>query len=398
MPPLSGSDEWNENEMSNFELNDSKKQKLSDSSLHRVTPDSGIALHYQSSVSSVGSLSPPIEKASSGDDKGFQGFDESSDNEKRPRHMSELGSDVANLSIKKATTGDISQYTSNNSPTTPSPSFQKGTIPLSHAPPMDIRAHQQPLMHVHTAQMPGVSPGLIHSSQMVHSPAHNTAFPFNPSNQMGHPFHHQSPSSHSTSIYHPAYTMGPGSHSSVFSHSPHHFNPPPRTVPPYASGPGIYPHTSIPIPQNFRHHYPPQHSAMPRNFHNSSLMRSDSLNSSNNSINNNTDNFNLQGNSIESTASLSISNTTSLPPANMADQSPAMTMEIETTTGEADDMKEFQDQPQTDEERQQLTEETKETAEVVEEDAQKETTNEKSRPATEKNHTEKEQTYSKRYV
>lgn len=278
MPPLSGSDEWNENDISNFDLSNSKKPKLSDSSLHRVTPDSGIALHYQSSVSSVGSLSPSIEKASSGGEdstgtntitsngKGFppQGFEEVTEGEKRSRHMSELRSDVAGMSLKKPSNGDISPYGS--------PTPNKGTIPLSHAPPMDVRAHQQPLMHVNNAQIQqqGVSPGgLIHSSSsMVHSPAHNSAFPFNPSAQMGHhPFNHST--THPAMYHHPsAYPMGAASrtHNSLFPHTmsatPSPFaSHPVRSAPPYDSLPSVYqPHSSLqhsPYRQS-QHLYSPQ--------------------------------------------------------------------------------------------------------------------------------------------
>ena len=275
MPPLSGSDhdmECYDNEMTNFEL--SKKPKLSDSSLHRVTPDSGIALHYQSSVSSVGSLSPPIEKASSGEEmsKGFQGYDGAPESdEKRSRHMSELGSDVTSLSLKKNSSSDlsVSTFPSNSSPN-PSPSFQKGTIPLSHAPPIDHRA-QQPLMHAHTSPMPGMSPGLIHSSQaMVHSPAHNTAFPFNPSNQISHPFNHPSPPP--PSIFQSSYPMAPAPHTPMFSpgmHSPSPFSHSTRVVPPYGSGPGIYPHSSMPTQQAMYRSYPQNHIGS-RNFQNPS--------------------------------------------------------------------------------------------------------------------------------
>ena len=430
MPPLSGSDEWgNDNEMSNFELSNAKKPKLSDSSLHRVTPDSGIALHYQSSVSSVGSLSPPIEKASSGvedPNKGFQGFEESSENEKRPRHMSELGSEVANLSLKKTTASDLPHYTSNNSPT-PSPSFQKGTIPLSHAPPMDMRAHQQPpLMHVNTAPMPGVSPGLIHSSPaMVHSPAHNTAFPFNPSTQMGHhPFSHPSPPSHPPAMYHSTYPMGPGSHTSPFSHSIHASNPfshPPRAAPPYASIPGAYSQSAAQHP--FRHHYP-QQQAMSRNFHhNPLLMRSDSLHSSSNSLlsNGNENAFNSQGNSSEiSSASLTVPNPTPNLPNSVTEQSPAMTMEIETTSADENnkDIIELKEQQQRNEESEQV-EETEEqmtvtasntsnkttladnTAEADEEEDTTRVANTRSKSSTsvdEKQQDEREQIHTKRFV
>lgn len=336
MPPLSGSDDWNENDISNFDpLSDSKKPKLSDSSLHRVTPDSGIALHYQSSVSSVGSLSPSIEKASSGGEdstatntttsngKGFPpqtGFEEvvtdANSTEKRSRHMSELRSDVASMSLKKpSTNGDsISPYGS------PTPSH-KGTIPLSHAPPM---AHQQPLMHVNTAQIQpqGVSPGgngsLIHSSSMVHSPAHNSAFPFNPSTQMGH--HHPfNPSTHPAAAaaamyHHPStYPMGtPRPHNSLFPHAAMSQNPfaphPSRSAPPYESLPSAayphQPHSSLqhsPYSRQPPQLYNPQQSMTHNLLRNSTdgsttpstagypTTITDSMNESNGSINNRND-------------------------------------------------------------------------------------------------------------
>ena len=283
MPPLSGSDhdmECYENEISNFELsNGLKKPKLSDSSLQRITPDSGIALSYQSSISSVDSLSPPIEKAS-GEEiaKGFHNFEGNTgqdieENSKNPRIMSELGSNVATLALTSvANEMNVNPTLTSNYPAHSSPvhspntqSFQKGTIPLSHAPSMDPRVHSQPLLHVHSSPMAGTSPGIMHSSPaMLHSPAHNTAFPFNASAHLAHPYTQPSPPP-----FH-SYSMSPGHphHATMFApgiSSPNPYSHTTRPIAPYNNGPGVFPHAPMPSQQPFRHY--PQPNTVQRNCH-----------------------------------------------------------------------------------------------------------------------------------
>lgn len=255
MPSMAATDNDYENEMASFEFSDMKKAKLSDSSIQRVTPDSGIALNYQSSVSSVGSLSPPIEKAAGEEmSKTFQSYDggQVAVPDMLDLHKKSPLPNESSLSTARSAT--ISSYSAANSPSsspnTPTVSG-KGTIPLSHAPgSINMHTQNSSLMYG-ASQMPMASPSMIHSSPMSHSPAQglNTAFPFNPT-----PHHYAMQTHHPpTQSFHP------------FTISPHQAPPPP----PMFSPANAYTHSSHSIPSYansqsvFPQYSPQQHIASP---------------------------------------------------------------------------------------------------------------------------------------
>ena len=200
-----------------FSTEDSMKKttKLSESSLQRVTPDSGIALNYQSSVSSVGSLSPPIEKAAGEEmSKTFQSYDggvqvsvpDMQDLHKKSSPLPPPVSDHLGPS-RLSTYSHSAGNSPSSSPNTPTISG-KGTIPLSHAP-----GNMNGSLMYGTSQMgsPVGSAGpMIHSSPLTNSM--NTAFPFNHSYTNGlhhhtHNPHHHSSSSSSSFHHHQPYVM-----------------------------------------------------------------------------------------------------------------------------------------------------------------------------------------------
>ena len=282
MPSMSGSDhdvECYENEMDGFEFpNVMKKPKMSDSSLQRVTPDSGIVLNYQSSVSSVGSLSPPIEKAAGEEmNKPFQNYDRGQVtvpdiqemNVKKSQSLSDLVPDDATNNKRTASAAVNSYQTPNSASNSPSnsphtPSIPgKGTIPLSHAPgTMNLPAQNSPMYGA-----PLASPNMM-PSPMVRSPALNTAFPFNHSGPLPHHYaiqghHHSSPAQ----PFHP-YSMSPVAQSSLFSpgaNSPNMYNHTARPIPPYASSPSVFPYAHMSGQQTPYRQYP-QSPSHHRNF------------------------------------------------------------------------------------------------------------------------------------
>ena len=158
-----------------------KKPKLSESSLQRVTPDSGIALGYQSSVSSVDSLSPPMDKLHRDDFAKFDGTNVIENvtqdiQEKRSRSMSELGTSVASVTLAPSgattTVGSYRTMSSTSSvvshyPT--SPQSPAGTIPLSHAP------HTHGSSSLDMSRSPGLLPPRSNSS--ANSPIHPQSSP-----------------------------------------------------------------------------------------------------------------------------------------------------------------------------------------------------------------------------
>ena len=212
-----------ENEMASFDFSTDegikKTAKLSESSLQRVTPDSGIALNYQSSVSSVGSLSPPIEKAAGEEmSKTFQSYDggqvsvpDMQDLHKKSSPLPPPISDHLGPSRIPAYSNSAGNSPS-SSPNTPTMSG-KGMIPLSHAP-----GNMNGSLMYGTSQMGspvGSAGGMIHSSPLTNSI--NTAFPFNNSytNGMHHHPHHHSSSSSASFHQHQPYVMS--HHQSMFS-------------------------------------------------------------------------------------------------------------------------------------------------------------------------------------
>ena len=243
---------------------------MSESSLQRFTPDSGIVLNYQSSVSSVGSLSPPIDKATR-DEFGntFQKFDDGKatetstsavpDSQSSSTSMS-VGSSAVSSSLMASTT--CTTASSNRSPyiriSSVSASYppgsttgnHKGTIPLSHAPFMQSPPMMMPSAGMHAS---GASPGLVHSSHaMNRSPAPN-AFQFNlpPSmmqqyspgfNGHGNFSNGVSPGPSPGMFYH---GMGSPTTMNMYGHAT-------RPVPPLASSPGMFPHSSLPQPPPYR--------------------------------------------------------------------------------------------------------------------------------------------------
>jgi hypothetical protein len=269
MPSIASTDdvECYENEIAGFELssNDLKKPKLSDSSLQRVTPDSGIALNYQSSVSSVGSLSPPIEKAAGEEmSKPFQNFDGSHLTDIKPQDMilsdGSMGNKRNTLSSYQSNSADNSP---SGSPHTPSVST-KGTIPLSHAP-SNLHTQNQSIMY----GAPMASPSMMTHNPIT--PAINTAFPFNhPPPLAAHHYamqsHHPSPNSH----FH-SYMTTPAMFSSSSNSYPPHT---PRSLPPYSNNANIYPY---PPQQNSFRNYPHSPSQI-RNYNQQSFYQPTSLN------------------------------------------------------------------------------------------------------------------------
>ena len=216
-----------------------KKPKLSESSLQRVTPDSGIALGYQSSVSSVDSLSPPMDKLHRDD---FAKFDssngvESVSQEKRSRSMSELGSSVASVTLAPSgVTTTVGSYRTMSSASSvvshfpTSPQSPAGTIPLSHAPhthgssTLDMtrspsllppRSNSSSNSPIH----PQSSPNITHSPAGVGSP-----FQFNSSSPLAH--HYPSTVSHPPSNFlsYPSASHNAGSIAFSYPTSSNYYN------------------------------------------------------------------------------------------------------------------------------------------------------------------------------
>lgn len=238
MPSMAASDndvECYENEMASFDFsNNMKKAKLSDSSLQRVTPDSGIALNYQSSVSSVGSLSPPIEKAAGEEmSKTFQSYE---GGQVAVPDMQDLHKQSP---LPPSADAAMSNYSSANSPSS-SPNTPNvaggGSIPLSHAPGNMTQLNNSSSLMYGASQIGGT----IHSVSPMN--ALNTAFPFN--GVAGH--------SHHYSMHQPfhSYTVSPA----------HHPPPPPPPPPPMFSPPGTNTYSRSPYANNvFSQFTPSQH-------------------------------------------------------------------------------------------------------------------------------------------
>ena len=242
---------------------------MSESSLQRFTPDSGIALNYQSSVSSVGSLSPPVDKTTR-DEFGntFQKFDDGKitetstsavpDSQSSSSSMA-VGSNAVSSSLMASTTctttpSNRSPYNRTSSaptsyPTGSNTGNHKGTIPLSHAPFMQSPPMMMPSAGMHAS----ASPGLVHSSHaMNRSPAPN-AFQFNLPPSMvqqyspgftGHGNFNSglSPAPSPGMFYH---GMGSPTPMNMYGHAT-------RPVPPLASSPGTFSHSSLPQPPPYR--------------------------------------------------------------------------------------------------------------------------------------------------
>ena len=260
--------EYYDNELANF-TSSNKKSKMSDSSLQRFTPDSGIALNYQSSVSSVGSLSPPVDKTTR-DEFGntFQKFDDGKimetanpavpDSHSSSSFMA-VGSSAVTSSLMASTTcttvsSNRSPYNRVSSAPTSYPpggttGNHKGTIPLSHAPFMQSTQMMMPSAGMHAS----ASPGLVNSSHAMNRNTAPNAFQFNlPPSMMqqyspgftGHGNFNNglSPGPSPGMFYH---GMGSPTPMNMYGHAT-------RPVPPLANSPGMFPHSSLPQPPPYR--------------------------------------------------------------------------------------------------------------------------------------------------
>lgn len=243
---------------------------MSESSLQRFTPDSGIALNYQSSVSSVGSLSPPVDRTTRDDfGSSFQKLDEGKiteslnpaiqDSQSCSNSLPELGSNVVSSSMMAGTTcttvasnrfpfSRISSAAASY-PTGSTVENHKGTIPLSHAPFMQSPAMMMPSAGMHAS----ASPGLVHSSHAVNrSPAPN-AFQFNlppammqqysPGSSVHSNVNHGLSPGPSSGMYYPS--MGSPGPMNMYNHST-------LPVPPFASSPGMFPHSTLSQPPPYQ--------------------------------------------------------------------------------------------------------------------------------------------------
>ena len=209
-----------------------KKPKLSESSLQRVTPDSGIALGYQSSVSSVDSLSPPMDKLHKDDfTTKFDGGNiietvtqDIQDSQKRSRSLSEISSNMGSGSLTPGVTTTVGTFRTMSSTSSvvshypaesSSPQSPAGTVPLSHAP----HAHGSSSLDLNRS--PGLMPPRSNSSasspihpqsspNITHSPAAvGSPFQFNSSSPLAH--HYPSTISHPPSQNYLSYPVA-GSH------------------------------------------------------------------------------------------------------------------------------------------------------------------------------------------
>ena len=242
-----------ENELPDFGDFSMKKHKLSDSSLQRVTPDSGIVLSYQSSVSSVGSLSPPVDKTSCDE------FGKSYQSENSDANSHGETTTVASSHSTNPITSNVTNYPILSVASSPGQSPSHPMKGSAHAQNV-IGAGPKSLMYGPpglTSPMPATSPGMMHSSPaMMHSAVHNTAFPFNSPTAVN-PSHHYP--GHAQSFN--SYPSQPAMFSPAGITSPNMYN----HSRPYANGP--FSNSALPQPPSYR---PYPQSPAHRSYHPSS--------------------------------------------------------------------------------------------------------------------------------
>lgn len=226
-----------DNELPDFDFS-LKKHKLSDSSLQRVTPDSGIVLSYQSSVSSVGSLSPPVDKTSIDEfGKSYQ----SAENSEASSHGETTT--VASSHSTNPVTSNVTNYPILSVASSPG---QSPSHPLKSA--HTIGGGQKSLMYGApglTSPMPATSPGVMHSSPaMMHSAIHNTAFPFNSPTAVNPTHHYPMAAGHAQSFN--SYASQPMFAPAAGITSPNMYN----HGRPYANGP--FSNSTLPQPPSYR--------------------------------------------------------------------------------------------------------------------------------------------------